>query len=633
MCGIAGLVTFTRSSSDPSQVLKNALGTLLHRGPDSAGFASWESVSGARVDLGMTRLAVLDLSEAAQQPMTTSDGRFTLVYNGEITNFRELRDVLLAHGRSFRSSGDTEVLLGCWETWGVDCLARLEGMYAFAVLDRHEQTLTLCRDSFGIKPLYYRATRSQGLAFASEIPSLLTMSSDQPRLNWAVATHFLASGLCDLSEQTFIEGLLAVRPGEVLRVCLRSGEVSRERPAWFPSIATQVALTRKEAALEIRSLVLASVERNLRADVPIGIPLSGGLDSSTVACAVRAVAPGYPLRLFTFVPSDVAAQELPWALAVADHLDSDVHVVQPSHHDFLDDCDQLIRAQGEPFGSTSIYAQFRVFQAMHEQGIVVSLDGQGADEVFGGYHGFPGQRMRSLLETKQWGVSLRYMNQWRRFPDRSLARGLFHTGTALAPKTFGHLAGRMAPGFSMAGVDHRALRERGATWMWPTPEADSSDVKGARVKAELRASLTTRGLQALLRHADRNSMHFSVENRVPFLDKTLVDYALSLPENWLVGEDGSTKVILREAVRSLVPKKIIERRDKVGFEGDEHWIQAHQRSMVRSIQEAPDIGFLNKHTIVKALESTPRQGRVSTNQMWRIFNLYRWIDLFDVRGT
>lgn len=633
MCGIAGLVTFTRSSPDSSRALEKALGTLLHRGPDSAGLTSWESGSGARVDLGMTRLAVLDLSEAAQQPMTTSDGRFTLVYNGEITNFRELRGALLAQGRTFRSSGDTEVLLGCWETSGVDCLARLEGMYAFAILDRLEQTLTLCRDPFGIKPLYFRSMGSRGVAFASEVPSLLSMGSDRPKLNWAAAAHFLASGLCDTSEETFIEGLFAVRPGEVMRVCLHSGDVSRERPAWFPSIQTQDPLTRNEAALEVRSLVLASVERNLRADVPIGIPLSGGLDSSTVACAVRAVAPDYPLRLFTFIPSQVAAQELPWALKVAEHLNSDVHVVQPSSHNFLDDSDRLIRAQGEPFGSTSIYAQFCVFQAMHEQGIVVSLDGQGADEVFGGYHGFPGQRMRSLLETKQWGASFRYMNHWRRFPDRSLAKGLFHTGTALAPRAFGRLGGRFLPGFSLAGVDHRALRERGGLWAWPSSQIDASGAEGARVKAELRTSLTTRGLQALLRHADRNSMHFSVENRVPFLDKSLVDYTLSLPENWLVGEDGSTKVILRDAVRSLVPMQIIERRDKVGFEGDEHWIEAHQQSMVRRIQEAPDIGFLNKHMIVDALKSSPRQGRVSSNQMWRIFNLYRWIDLFDVQGT
>ncbi len=633
MCGIAGLVTFDRNSDRASVALETALGLLIHRGPDSLGTMSWASGSGVRVDLGMTRLAVLDLSEAAEQPMTTSDGRYTLVYNGEITNFRELRSALVVQGHSFRSSGDTEVLLGIWEAWGIECLAKLEGMYAFAILDRHEQTLTLCRDSFGIKPLYYRQTEDLKLAFASEISSLLSMAKDRPRLNWVVAAHFLASGICDISEETFVEGLFAVRPGEVLRVCLQSGNISSDRPSWFPAIETQRGISRTEAAQEVRSLVLASVERNLRADVPIGIPLSGGLDSSTIACAVRAVAPEYPLRLFTFVPSQVSAQELPWASAVADHLDTDLHVVRPSHHDFLDDTERLIRTQGEPFGSTSIYAQFRVFQVMQEQGIVVSLDGQGADEVFGGYHGYPGHRVRSLLETKKAGASLRYMNHWRQFPDRSLPKGVFHIGAALAPQLFGHLGGRLLPGFSLAGVDHRALRERGASWAWPSTQDDMSGAEGARVKAELRASLTTRGLQALLRHADRNSMHFSVENRVPFLDKALVDYTLSLPENWLVGDDGSTKAILRDAVRTLVPDSIIRRRDKVGFEGDEHWIRAQQTTMVRSIRGAPDIGFLDKRKVLERLESSPRRGRVSTNQLWRIFNLYRWMELLDVQGT
>jgi len=633
VCGIAGLVTFDRNSDRISVALETALGLLIHRGPDSLGMTSWASDGGARIDLGMTRLAVLDLSEAAEQPMSSSDGRFTLVYNGEITNFRELRSDLVAGGYAFRSSGDTEVLLGSWEAWGIECLAKLEGMYAFAILDRHEQALTLCRDSFGIKPLYYRQTEDLKLAFASEISSLLSMAKGQPKLNWAVAAHFLASGICDMSKETFIEGVFAVRPGEVLRVCLESGDISHDRPSWFPAIETQHGLSRTEAAQQVRSLVLASVKRNLRADVPIGIPLSGGLDSSTIAFAVRAVAPEYPLRLFTFAPSQVPAQELPWASAVADHLDIELHVIRPSHHEFLADTDRLIRTQGEPFGSTSIYAQFRVFQTMREQGIVVSLDGQGADEVFGGYHGYPGYRMRSLLETKRWGESLRYMNHWRQFPDRSLLKGVFHTGAALAPQLFGRLGGRILPGFALPGVDHRALGEQGAFWAWPSTQNDMSGAEGARVKTELRASLTTRGLQALLRHADRNSMHFSVENRVPFLDKSLVDYTLSLPENWLVGDDGTTKSIFRDAVRSLVPDAIIQRRDKVGFEGDEHWIQAHHTTMVRSIRDAPDIGFLDKRKVLEKLESSSRRGRVSTNQLWRVFNLYRWMELLDVQGT
>ncbi len=634
MCGIAG--AFWTLAPDVDRVedrLSAAVSAMHHRGPDSAGQVLWSPDGSSIVALGSTRLAVLDLSSAGQQPMSTSDGRFTIVYNGEVTNYVEVRSELTALGVSFASTGDTEVLLKAWAVWGIGTLTRLEGLFAFAVLDRTEATLTLCRDPFGIKPLFYRHFPDRGFAFGSEIASLLPLVPGPRRLNWRTAARFLSSGYCDDSSETFIEGISQLMPGEALRLNLRTGVAEHLPPAWNPSIRTDESVTYRDAVDRVRSLFLASVERNLRSDAPLGIALSGGIDSSAIACTVRHVAPHQPMHLFTYRSSDERTDEMGWARTVADDLGAQVQEVRPTSDDLAADIDDLIVTQGEPFGSTSIYAQYRVFRLMHEQGMVVSLDGQGGDEVFAGYHGYAGQRLHSLTETGNLAGAASFAKAWGRWPGRSLPKAVALAGAEAAPPWAVSVASRAVPGYALPGVRVATLRDRGLTWGWLPPRAANDGIRGVRVKAELRAALTERGLLALLRVGDRNSMRFSVESRVPFLDRALVDLVLSLPETWLVDRDGTTKSILRAAMSGLVPEPVLRRRDKIGFEPDASWVEGLRDALADQISSAPEIGFLDKATVLSGMSGSGSASALSSDQIWRVFNLYRWADLLEVDCT
>lgn len=637
MCGIAGACWTPAHSLDRVRAqLAQSIAAMGNRGPDSAGQAVWRPATsgGWTAVLGSTRLAVLDLSSAGSQPMSTEDGRLTLVYNGEITNYVEIREDLARRGSSFVSGSDTEVLLHAWECWGDASLDRLEGMYAFAVLDRAEGSLTLCRDPFGIKPLYYRHVPNEGLAFGSELSSLLPLLHEEPVLDWSTAATYLASGIYDDSSATFIEGVRQLAPGRSLAVDLVGGRIELDRRArWRPSIATNSSISRPEAVDGVRTLFLDSVARNLRADVPVGIALSGGIDSSAIACAVRRLEPDYPIRAFGFVSSDAGNDESRWIALVRDAVAARVHTVTPTSVELAGDLDDLIVAQGEPFGSTSIYAQYRVFRLMRDEGVVVSLDGQGGDEVFAGYHGYVGQRVASLLETGSLGGASAFLREWSRWPGRSLVKGVARAGAEFAPPWAVSAAYRRVPGVLPAFVDRRALRCRGLDWGWPIAPADRDGLRGVRVKAELRASLTERGLQALLRHGDRNSMRFSVESRVPFLDRALVDFVLSLPEDMLIDRRGATKSVLRAAMRGIVPDAVLDRRDKIGFETPEAaWIDAQRPTFASAVASAPDIGFLDGPMVAAAI--SPSAGRpIDARLTWRLFNLYRWATLLGVRGT
>ena len=271
---------------------------------------------------------------------------------------------------------------------------------------------------------------------------------------------------------------------------------------------------------------------------------------------------------------------------------------------------------------------------MRDHGIVVSLDGQGGDEVFAGYHGYVGQRARSLLETGNVRGAASFMRAWSTWPGRSLGKGVARAGAEYAPEWALSGVYRRLPGVLPDGVRRDQLRSRGPSWGWTSYEASNDGIRGVRVKAELRASLTERGLQSLLRHGDRNSMRFSVESRVPFLDRALVDFVLSLPERLLVDDQGTSKAILRSALRGIVPAEILDRRDKIGFETpDAAWIDAQRPKFADLISAAPEIGFLDKAQILAGIDPT-RFGsggrQIGSRLTWRMFNLYRWASLVGV---
>lgn len=623
MCGLAGSWSRDGSPAD-SDRLRAGLDAIRHRGPDDLGMFAWnDPATGRRVDLGLVRLAILDLSPAGHQPMTLPDARFTISFNGEITNYVEIREELRGHGETFVSDGDTEVLLKAWARWGLAALDRLEGMYAFAILDTVERTLTLARDPYGIKPLFYTQDRDH-LAFSSELCGLFAAAIPHPRLDWQTAVDYLQWSVVDHTERTFIDGVSQLAPGHFAIFDIDTGSLAKPVRYWSPSVELSFRGDYTEATETVRSLFLDSVRRNLRSDVPVGIAISGGIDSSAIVGAVRHLEPDLPIDTFSYIAPGFARSEHEWISTVAGALGATSHTIETNAGDLERDLDDLIVSEGEPFGSTSIYAQYQVFRLAREHGIVVTLDGQGGDEQFAGYSGYPAPRMRSLIETGRWKAAAGFAKAWGTWPDRDRRCMLIEAAGQFAPSKFrGRILRRPpSPLFDLA-----SLADRGVGTRFPLSQDES--VRGRRVASQLRTALTRVGLPSLLRNGDRNSMRFSIESRVPFLDRRLTEFALGLPEDWLIGPDGTSKRILRDAVRGLIPDEIVDRRDKVGFETPEtNWLD---RLAAQPADPDHPIGFIRAAgdgSLTGGLSEA--ELRWGSGSHWRLINLRRWVALMGI---
>ena len=619
MCGIAGTIAAPGGTSDVDAV-KRALGLLSHRGPDDIGLER-RAVAGREVVLGQTRLAVIDLSSGGHQPMVTRDGRFVLVFNGEIYNYRELRTELEAAGRTFSSQSDTEVLLVAWQHWGRQCLSRLRGMFAFAVLDLHAGTLTCVRDPFGIKPFHYAHTDGS-FAFASEVPALMDLVGKPLEVNHRQVYRFLTLGFYDESAETFVDGLSKLRPGSMMVLDLGTGRLSPQERWWWPSVEERRDLSFDQAAEQLRELVLDSVRLHLRSDVPLGTALSGGIDSSVIVGAMRHVAPEAELHTFSYVARDSAVDEERWVDIMNAHVGAVPHKVLASPREMVHDLDTVVRAQGEPFASSSIYAQYRVFRAAHEAGVTVTLDGQGADELLAGYSGYPGYRLGSLLSRGRLGDAVRFARGWSGEPGRSPLELAVATAAQAVPRGARDRV-RLAttPGRLMRRPDGLDLRSTG--------ELPGDVPRGRHLSAVLRDGLTDRGLEALLRHADRNSMAFSIESRVPFLHVDIAEFLLTLPEDHLVSPRGQTKHVLRAAMRGIVPDVILDRRDKIGFETPQGtWLRSAELDVDAWLDGARAYEFIDVDELRPQVDDwlAGRRSPLTHDLVWRLLSFSRWYE-------
>jgi len=622
MCGIIGL--FTRSlPADLPRRLEAGLAALRYRGPDDSG-QEIISVAGGSLILGHTRLSIIDLTSAGHQPMYSLDQRFAIVFNGEIYNYRELRRELEDLGCEFRSDSDTEVLLAAWIQWRAGSLPRLVGMFAFVVFDREAGTLTCVRDAFGIKPFFYGQEQGDFL-FASEIPAIKALKQEKIGLDWQRAYDYLVHGDYDTGPRSFVDGVLHLLPGHLLEFDLRSGQISEPQRWWSPRTAERNDLSFAQATELVRERFLGNIRLHLRSDVPLGAALSGGIDSSAVVCAMRHVEPELPINTFSYIARGSLVSEESWVDRVNQHVGAIPHKVVVSAAELADDLDEMIRAQGEPFGSTSIYAQYRVFKLAREQGVTVTLDGQGADEMLAGYSGYPGQRIRSLVEKGRFSEAWHFLDEWARWPGRSRLQG---AKRAVAEMTQGPLydalrrlnGNRTLPPW----ISPDSLEERGIIRRYPRLHSDNGEA-GRRLVAELALSLNRRGLPALLRHGDRNSMRFSVESRVPFLTLELVELLLSLPETYLISPRGETKHIFRAAMRGIVPDAILDRRDKIGFETPEReWLLGMGETIRGWLRADLNLPFFNQAEVLKEFDLIAAGKKPFSWQVWRWINFSRW---------
>jgi asparagine synthase (glutamine-hydrolysing) len=612
---------------------------IAHRGPDDHGFLRFDGDGVARerewsadapspaTVLIHRRLSILDLAASGWQPMATPDGRYHIVFNGEIYNFVELRTELESLGEAFTSRSDTEVLLRALARWGEAALPRLVGMFAFALLDTHDRTLLLARDPFGIKPLYH-ATTGTAFGFASEIKALLELpglgrAPDAERLY-----EYLVFGSSSHGARTLFAGVSQLPAAHVMRVPLDDPGAAVARRYWTVPLDRRSGLSFEQAAEELRERFLESVRLHLRSDVPVGAALSGGVDSSAIVAAMRRVEPGLELHTFSYAAESDALNEERWARIAGEAAGARMHWVRPEAAELVADLDSLILAQDEPFGGTSMYAQHRVFRLAAESGVTVMLDGQGADELLAGYPLYSAARLASLVRQGRPLDAVAFMRALRGQPGRggTLARAAqFLLPEAVQP-AFRRAVGReLVP----AWLRRDWFRDRGVTARAPARLHRSRDV----LRHELGNTLNTLSLPMLLRYEDRNSMAFSIESRVPFLTAGLAEFVFSLPEEYLIDRQGTTKSVFRRAMRGLVPDALLDRRDKIGFATPEQEWLSVLRPWVEGVLASPAarrIPALDPAAVSHEWRRVLAGETRFDARVWRWLNLIRWAELYEV---
>jgi asparagine synthase (glutamine-hydrolysing) len=596
MCGIAGIAG---GAPPDAALLERMAATMTHRGPDGQGTWS-DGVAG----LAFRRLAIIDLDERSSQPLHFE--RWHMVFNGEIYNYLELREELISLGHRFRTEGDGEVLLHAWAQWDEGALDRLNGMFAFAIWDDASQVLTLARDPFGEKPLYY-ACAGERLIFASDIPAILCEGTAGTAPRGAAVEDYLTRGGYPGFGESFYADIQVVPAAHLLRWKTGGSELARY---WAPR-AVPVPGRYEDAVGELSGLLRDSVRLRLRSDVPVGTSLSGGVDSSAVVALAASLSSDSRRHAFTARFKGFERDEWRYAAEVAEAAGVvEHHAVEPAAEDLLEDLDKMFALHQEPVVSSSIYAQWRVMQAARAAGVVVMLDGQGGDELFGGYQGMAAYAARSegfdglleVLHRPHLGGEVARTLAAERLP-RTAARA--YRRRLSSPYA--------APRMTAAMVEREPQY---LDWMHASTP----------LRRELLLQCFVTSLPQLLRYADRSSMAHSREVRLPLLDRRIADFALSLPASFL-NSGGVSKRVLRDAVAGLVPADVLARRDKIGFETPQaSWLDmpaAHER--IGATLLAPAARDRDAYDTA-AIESDLRSGTWrDSNAIWRALNLECWL--------
>lgn len=661
MCGITGIVALNGAPLD-LQVLQRMNDVQAHRGPDGEGFVvSWPESHGycsaflrhtsqsrrtppPKIALGHRRLAILDLSDRGLQPMSAGASGAWIVFNGEIYNHIELRNELEARGRFFNTRTDTEVLLQSYLEWGEACLERLDGMFAFAIWDGARGRLFCARDRLGIKPFYY-SMPAEHFIFASEIKGLLPFPGLATTADDEAVLGFLIHGNCDYRERTIFKGVTALPAAHGLTLDLATRQM-RRWCYWEPAPMPDWNHLDDQSRVDLlRDHLMRATRSHLISDVRAGSCLSGGLDSSAIVALIGKIwheqpdvasAVGEQFNTFTSCYEYPELDERRYALEMANAIGATPHLVFPSATDFWDGFGKMAWHQDMPFSGLSFYAQWRVMRAANEAGVKVLLDGQGGDEVFGGYAKFRYAYLASLLRAGRLGTMAQ--EAWASVMQRDLYILDVRRGYRYLPRRLR----------ALLGVDSLLQRVLRADWnsavddestpstRWWRHAAGTSDSASSRsiMQAVQIEDIQVDTLPLLLRMEDRSSMAFSIEARVPLLDHKLVEYGLSLPDRLKI-QGGFSKFAVRQATRGLIPEGVRLRRTKLGFAGaDRRWLDGELRPQVTGVIEdrLRCERFVDPVPLRRWYRS-PAAARANTEAyggLFRILALEMWMRAFDI---
>jgi asparagine synthase (glutamine-hydrolysing) len=623
VCGIVGIVCLNPRAAVDEARLKDMRDVLRHRGPDGEGL--W--IDGA-VGLGSRRLAIVDVA-GGSQPMANEDESVWIVYNGEIYNHAALRPGLEARGHRYRTRSDTETILHLYEEEGERCVERLQGMFAFALWDQRQRRLLLARDRLGIKPLYYAWTGDE-LLFASEIKPILAAGGIRPELNREILPEFLATRFVS-GEETFFRGVRKLLPGRTLSWSGSDGV--RTRRYWrLPTAVDERSGTVGEHAREVRARLEAAVSSHLMSDVPVGLFLSGGLDSSLLAGLMAGITRD-PIRTFAVGLADFDANELGYASLVARSLGARHRDVTVTDREFFDALPGLVWHEDEPIAFPSSVLLHFVARLARDD-VKVVLTGEGADELFLGYNWYRVTAWNERLGKAYWplapepvrdrmrGLVRRLPSSLRRYAGRSFlalepgARALYCEAFATFPESLQRRV--LADGAPVCGQDPYA------EWLRAHAEGD-----GGTLERMSRADLQTYLVELLMKQ-DQMSMAASIESRVPFLDHRFVEHVTAMPARFKV-RGLRTKVVLREAARDVVPREVLRRR-KMGFPVPVgRWLRGPSWPLVEELVLAPralERGLFDPSALRRLADDHRAGVDRHGDRLWLLLNVELWHRIF-----
>ncbi len=569
MCSIAGIISFNPNHVDPA-ILGKMNEVQQHRGPDGEGYY-FHQQQDIHIGFGHRRLSILDLSDASAQPFRYLD-RYVMIYNGEIYNYKEIRAELHSKGYSFRTTGDTEVLVAAFDAYGENCLDHFDGMFAFAIWDEQTNKLFCARDRFGEKPFYYHYNeKDQSFYFASEMKALFAAGIEKSPES-SMLYNYLTLGSTKLPnkpEQTFYQHISQLGPSHqiVFEPLKQPPVISRY---WDLDKETVLDMPEDQALEKFSELLGLSVQRRMRSDVSIGTSLSGGLDSSSiVALAAERTDQQYSHQCFSAVFPGFEKDESEKIRKVAGHFNLSSHTVIPTAELFSEQLEQILFFQEEPIGSSSVFAQFLIYGKAKEQGVKVLLDGQGADELLGGYTKYTHWWLQEMIRSQGWSTA-------------NATAAQFKENGFLMNWNWKNRVAAMMPGLTATVLKKKALRIQRSNAFIDKEWAASCYDQGSVFKPIVDklndiqyADLMIQGLEELLRYADRNSMAHGRELRLPFLSHELVQFVLSLPPSYRM-KNGFSKWILRKSMSDKLPADINWQKGKIGFEPPQQLWMAHE---------------------------------------------------------
>ena len=598
MCGITTIVT-READFDLNSKISEMNDLIIHRGPDAHGSLVYKNVG-----LGHRRLSIIDLSDQGVQPMSFNED-YVIVFNGEIYNYLELKAELKLLGYAFQTHTDTEVILAAYKYWGNECTKRFNGMWSFVILDKCLGKLFCSRDHFGIKPFYYVANE-RGVFICSEIKPLLQFLPEV-RANKKAVLNYLVLDICDEGEHTFFQGVKRLLPATNLWVDIETCNLEFQRFYTLGELKDSFNNLRgNEPFKVIKEIFESSVKLRLRSDVKVGTCLSGGLDSSLIAAMAsieHMKSSSTSFMAFTAKSTDSSNDESVFAKQVVDKFKLDWIVTETTSHDFLDLLEMVIKAQEEPFRSPSIFMQYEIMNASKKGGCKVLLDGQGGDEVFLGYERYYVPYLQSLSIFKKFSEFLNIVNQSKLTPVKLFALYFY-----MSKKWFRKIV--LSNRMNFIKEEYKAQ----VSWEY------LSELANANITKLQISEIDKFNLPALLRYEDRNSMHFSIETRLPFLDYRLVECSLAMQSMYKINK-GWTKFSIRKIADGLLPDSITWRKNKYGFEPPINDWLSNKKIFIHEIQ---------KSSILKEIMNPKYTSVKDVNILWRMYNLAKWESIFGV---